>query len=106
MLTEEDEEDILHCHEDTLVIKANITKRELKRILVYSRNSMDIFFKSTLNEIRIINVKLEHINTSLNGFDGGMLTPLGVIDLSIIISTRPFDKNMLKFIVVEENNMY
>lgn len=76
---------------------------KLNRILVDSRSSMDILFKFTFDKIGIIDIKLEHINTSLKGFRGGRFMLLRIINLSITIGTRPLEKNMmLDFIVVEE----
>lgn len=65
MWTDNDEEDILYFHEDALVIKANIASKDFQRILVDIESSMDIFFKLTLDEMRIMDLKLECTNTSL-----------------------------------------
>lgn len=88
-------------------MKTNVVNKELNRILIYSRSSVDIFFKSTLDEMRITYVRLQHTNNSQKGFKGGRLTSLEVINLPVTIGTRLFEKNMmLYFIVVEEINPY
>lgn len=55
----------------------------------------------------ITDIILEHTNTSLKRFEGGRLTPKGIVELSVTIGMRPFEKVMiLDFVVVEENNPY
>ena len=68
---------------------------------------MDILFNSILDEMGITDVILEHTNTSLKGFGGGKLTPLGVVELPMMICARPFEKTrILDFAVVEEDRLY
>ncbi|XP_052290095.1 uncharacterized protein LOC127899963 [Citrus sinensis] len=107
MWTEDDEKGILYPHEDALVIKAKVAGTELQRILVDTGSSVDILFKSALNDMGISDLKLERTNTSLKGFGGGRLTPMGVIELPITVGTKPFERTMmLDFVVVEERNPY
>ena len=101
MWTDDDEEGILYPHEDTLVIKAMVAGTELRRILVDTGSSVDILFKSALDDMGIADLKLERTNTSLKGFGGGLLTPIGIIELPITVGTKPFEKTMmLDFVVV------
>lgn len=48
---------------------------------------MDVLFKSTLNEMGIADLRLEHTNTSLKGFGEGKLIPLGMVKLPITIGS-------------------
>ncbi|KAH9714403.1 hypothetical protein KPL71_020650 [Citrus sinensis] len=107
MWMEDDEEGILYPHEDELVIKALVASTELRRILVDTGSSIDILFKSALDDMGISDLKLERTNTSLKGFGGGRLTPMGVIELLITVGTKPFERTMmLDFVVVEERSPY
>ena len=55
----------------------------------------------------IADLRIEHINTSLKGFGGGRLAPLGVVELPITIGSAPLEKTMiLDFIVVDEESPY
>ena len=64
-------------------------------------------FKSTLEEMGIADLRLEHTNTSLKGFGGGKLIPLGVVELPITIGSSPSEKTMiLDFVVVDEKSSY
>ncbi|XP_052300414.1 uncharacterized protein LOC127903754 [Citrus sinensis] len=107
MWTDEDEEGILYPHEDALVIKATIASKKFDRILVDTGSSVDVLFKSTLEEMGIADRKLEYTNTSLKGFGGGKLVPLGVVELPITIGSPPSERTMiLDFVVVDEEGPY
>ena len=75
MWIDDDEDGVLYPHEDALVIKAMVVGKEFRRILVDTGSSVDILFKSALDDIRIADLRLERTNTSLKGFGGGRLTP-------------------------------
>ena len=69
--------------------------------------SVDILFKSALDDMGIEDLKLERMNTSLKGFEGGRLTPMGIIELSITVGLKPFERTMmLDFVMVEEKSPY
>ncbi|XP_052289963.1 uncharacterized protein LOC127899864 [Citrus sinensis] len=85
MWTDDDEECVLYPHEDTLVIKATVAGKEFQQILVDTGSSVDILFKSTLDEMGIADLKLERTNTPLKGFGEERLTPMGIIKLSITV---------------------
>ena len=107
MWTDDDEVGVLYPHEDTLLIKAIVAGKEFQWILVDTGSSVDILFKSTLDEMGIADLKLERTNTSLKGFGEGWLTPIGIIELPIIMGSKPFEKTvMLDFVVVEEKSPY
>ena len=107
MWTDDDEEDVLYPREDALVIKATVAGKEFQRILVGTCSSVDILFKSTLDEMGIANLKLEWTNTSLKGFGGGRLTLMGIVELPITVGSKSFEKTvMLDFVVVEEKSPY
>ena len=107
MWTDEDEEGILYPHEDALVIKATIASKKFDRILVDIGSSVDVLFKSTLEEMGIADLKLDYTNTSLKGFGGGKLVPLGVVELPITIGSSPTERTMiLDFVVVDEEGPY
>ena len=107
MWTDDDEESILYPHEDALVIKAMMAGTELQRILVDTGSSVDILFKSALDDMGISDLKLERTNTSLKGFRGGRLTPMGIIELPITVGSKSFERTMmLDFVVVEERSPY
>lgn len=95
------------AHEDALVIKATIASKKFDRILVDTGSSVDVLFKSTLDEIKIVDMRMEHTSTSLKGFGGGRLTPLGVVELPITIGSALFEKTIIvDFVIVDEESLY
>lgn len=97
----------MYPHEDALVIKVTIASKKFDRILVDTGSSVDVLFKITLDEMGITDLRIEYTSTSLKGFGGGKLTPLGVIELPIKIRSTPSKKTMiLDFIVVDEESPY
>lgn len=72
-----------------------------------TESSIDFWFKSTMNEIGIADLTMDHTSMSLKGFGRGKITPLGVVELPITIGSAPFEKTMiLDFIVVDEDSPY
>ena len=70
-------------------------------------SSVDILFKSALDDIGISDLKLEQTNTFLKGFGESRLILMGIIELSIIVGSKPFKRTMmLDFVVVEERSPY
>lgn len=103
----DENEGVLYRQEDALVIEAIVVSKKFDRILVDTGSSIDVLFKSTLDEIGIADLRMKYTNTSLKGFGGGSLTPLGVVELPITIGSAPFEKTMiLDFIVVDEESPY
>ncbi|XP_024043085.1 uncharacterized protein LOC112099830 [Citrus clementina] len=85
MWTYDDEEGVIYPHEDALVIKATVAGKGFQRILVYTGSSVDILFKSTLDEMGIVYLKLERTNTSLKGFRGGWLSPQELLSRRLLV---------------------
>ncbi len=107
MWTDDDEEWVLYLHEDALVISAIMASKKFDQILMDSGSSVDVLFKSTLDEIGITGLRLENINTSLKGFGGIRLTALSMVKLFVTIDSTPFQKIiMLDFVVVDKDNSY
>lgn len=84
MWTDDDEECVLYPHEDALVIKASVAGKEFQRILMDTGSSVDILFKSTMDKMKITDLKLEHTTTSLKRFGGGRLTPMVSLNYQLL----------------------
>lgn len=105
--TDEDKEGVLYPYEDALVIKASVPSKKFDWILVDSWSSVDVLLKSILDKMRITYLSPEYASTSLKGFGGGRLTPLGVAELPITIGSAPFENTMmLDFIIVDKDSPY
>ena len=70
-------------------------------------SSVDILFKSVLNDMGILDLKLERKNTSLKEFGGERLALMGIIELPITVGSKPFERTvMLDFVMVEKRSPY
>ncbi len=107
MWTDEDEEKVLYLDEDALVIEATVGGKKFDQILVDTGSLFDVLFKSTLEEMGIAYLRIDHTNTSLAGFSGGRLNLFGVGELPITIGSAPSEKTMiLDFVVVDKESPY
>lgn len=95
MFTDEDEEAVVHPHEDAFVVNVALAGQELNRALVDGGSSVDILFKQTLDDLQIGDLRLDVVRTSLKGFGGAELIPLGLIDLPLIIRSSLLQKTMM-----------
>lgn len=66
----------MYPHEDALVISADMPSKKFDRILVDTGSSMDVLFKSTLNEIETTSLRLENTITSLKRFCRGKINSI------------------------------
>lgn len=104
---DEGEEQVLYPHEDVLVIKDTVASKKFDWILMDIRSLVDVLFKSTLDEIRITDMRLEHTNTFLKGFSRWRLILLGMVKLPITIGFASFEKTMiLNFIIIDKDSPY
>lgn len=72
------------------MISVDVASKKFDQILVDTGSSVDVLFKSILDEIGITGLRLKNTSTSLKGFGRGKLTPLGVVKLPVRIGTSPF----------------
>ncbi|KAL0411423.1 UNVERIFIED_CONTAM: hypothetical protein Slati_3732000 [Sesamum latifolium] len=63
-------------HNDTLVISATVANYTVKRIFVDSGSSMDILFLKVYRQMKLGDIPLEPVDTSLYGFTGEVVHPL------------------------------
>lgn len=104
---DDDDDRVLYPHDNALVISADVASKQFDQILVDTKSSVNVLFKSTLDEIGITSLRLENTSTSLKGFGRGKLTLFGVVKLPVRIGTSPFQKTMmLDFVVIGKDNLY
>ena len=89
MFTDEDEEAVAHLHENALVVKVVLAGQELNQAFVNGGSSVDILFKQTLDDLQIGDIRFDLVRTSLKGFGGAELIPVGLIDLPLKIGSSP-----------------
>ncbi|KAL0430064.1 UNVERIFIED_CONTAM: Retrovirus-related Pol polyprotein from transposon [Sesamum radiatum] len=100
--SEEDEQGVIFPHEDAVVITAIISNIEVKRILVDSGSSVDVIFSETYERMGLDKNLIVPQETTLMGFEGSIVRPLGEIALPISLGEEPRRKtHVARFVVVD-----
>ncbi|XP_074561110.1 uncharacterized protein LOC141817336 [Curcuma longa] len=94
-------------HDNALVIKATIANYEISRVFVDTGSSVNIIFKSAFDQMQIDLDDLEPMATSLYGFTGNEVRPLGQIRLAISLGTEPARRTRYCFFtIVDASSSY
>lgn len=80
-------ESALTPHDDVLVISAIAVNLEIKRILVDDKSAANMLSHEAFTKIEISVYQLKTIKTPLQGFGGRVITPEGVVKLSLTLSS-------------------
>ncbi|KAL0406594.1 UNVERIFIED_CONTAM: hypothetical protein Slati_3973300 [Sesamum latifolium] len=92
---------------DALVITALLTNYEIECVFIDSGSSADILFGDVYDQMRLGDVPLEAVDTSLYDFAGEVVHPRGMISLPLTLGTSPIRKTcLLKFLVVDIPSAY
>ncbi|KAL0445413.1 UNVERIFIED_CONTAM: hypothetical protein Slati_2264000 [Sesamum latifolium] len=92
---------------DALVITALLADYEIERVFIDSGSSADILFGEAYDQMRLGDVPLKAVDTSLYGIAGGVIYPRGMISLPLTLGTSPLRKTcLLKFLVVDIPSAY
>ncbi|XP_042423386.1 uncharacterized protein LOC122011003 [Zingiber officinale] len=94
-------------HDDALIIKAVIANIQVARVFVDTGSSANILFKAAFEEMQIDAEELQPVTTSLYGFTGNEVKPMGQIKLAISLGTEPLVRTRRStFIVVDSPSSY
>ncbi|KAL0420418.1 UNVERIFIED_CONTAM: hypothetical protein Slati_3064700 [Sesamum latifolium] len=88
-------------HNDALVISATIANYTVQHIFVDSGSYTDVLFYKVYQQIELGEVPLEPVDTSLYGFAGEGVHPLGHISLPLSLGSKPARRTrMVHFLIV------
>ncbi|GAV60338.1 hypothetical protein CFOL_v3_03869, partial [Cephalotus follicularis] len=105
--SEADYEGVHLPHDDPVVVTLMVELFTMKRILIDSGSSADISYKHAFNQLRIPTDQLRPMKTSLVGFSGEMIHPLGSIDLSVVAGMAPRQTQVhMIFLIVDTPSPY
>ncbi|XP_020554491.1 uncharacterized protein LOC110013115 [Sesamum indicum] len=94
--------DIANFMNDPMVVKLDIVNFAVHKVLIDSRSSTDIIFKSVVDKMGLENARLEPVKTPLVGIGGSEVSSLGTIELPVSMGEEPKRKTlMVKFLVVD-----
>ncbi|KAJ4769499.1 Pol-polyprotein [Rhynchospora pubera] len=94
-------------HDDAIVLMLRINGIRVKRILVDTGSSADVMYFDALKRMGLGKYPLQPMTTSLVGFTGDKLKPLGTIDLDVLFGDAPQTViSSVRFIVVDAPSAY
>ncbi|XP_075521447.1 uncharacterized protein LOC142554667 [Primulina tabacum] len=103
----EDLRGIVAPHNDALVVTATIANYDVARIFIDNGSSVNILFKSTLDQMKVKGFEFDPVSTPLYGFAGHAIPPLGQITLPLSLGrdSRRVTK-MITFTVIDTPSSY
>ncbi|XP_075507438.1 uncharacterized protein LOC142544263 [Primulina tabacum] len=103
----EDLRGIVAPHNDALVVTATIANYDVARIFIDNGSSVNILFKSTLDQMNVERFEFDPVSTPLYGFASHAIPPLGQITLPLSLGrdSRRVTK-MITFTVVDTPSSY
>ncbi|XP_073272400.1 uncharacterized protein [Primulina huaijiensis] len=103
----EDLRGIVAPHNDALVVTATIANYDVARIFIDNGSSVNILFKSTLDQMKVEGFEFDSVSTPLYGFAGHAIPPLGQITLPLSLGRDPRRvTKMITFTVVDTPSSY
>ena len=106
-IAEKDRGKIQAPHEDPMVVEFKVANLRVRRILIDTRSSSDIISWSCLNNLKSDEKNLEPVSHPLVGFGGGVIHPVGRIDLPVRIGEKTKCRNLvIRFLVVKDLKAY
>lgn len=103
----QDLERVVAPHGDALVIRVTIANYNMARVFVDTSSLVNVLYKDTFNRIQIDREELQPMATSLFGFTGYEVRPLGQIQLSLSLGEEPLRQtHSLLFTVVDAPSSY
>ncbi|XP_074579566.1 uncharacterized protein LOC141836059 [Curcuma longa] len=94
-------------HDDALVIQATIANYNIARIFVDTGSSVNVIFKAAFSQMQIEMAELQPMTTSLFGFTGNEVQPLGQITLAISLGDEPQRRTRrVPFVIVDAPSAY
>ncbi|XP_073025181.1 uncharacterized protein [Primulina eburnea] len=103
----EDLRGVVTSHNDALVVTTTITNYDVARIFIDNGSSVNVLFKSTLDQMNMEVFEFEPVSTPLYGFAGHAIPPLGQIVLPLSLGTDPRRvTKMIALTVVDTSSAY
>ncbi|CAA0824985.1 Unknown protein, partial [Striga hermonthica] len=93
-------------HNDALMITAQISGYEVQRIFVDTGSSVNVIFFDCLKRMEL-DIELSPLHTSLFGFNGSEVAPLGETTPAVVLGEGDLRKvKMVRFVVVDVESAY
>ncbi|XP_073152557.1 uncharacterized protein [Henckelia pumila] len=103
----EDMKGVASNHNDALVIRAMIANYDVARIFVDSGSSVNVLFQEAISQMDLGQYKIEPDVTSLFGFTGHAIRPVGLVHLPLTLGKSSIRKTrIVSFIIVDAPSAY
>ncbi|CAA0834127.1 Unknown protein, partial [Striga hermonthica] len=93
-------------HNYAIMITAQVSGYEVQRVFVDTGSSINVIFHDCLKRMDL-DIELAPLHTSIFGFNGSEVTPLGETTLAVVLGEGDLRKvKMIRFVVVEVESAY
>ncbi|XP_073132205.1 uncharacterized protein [Henckelia pumila] len=103
----EDLKGVANNHNDALVIRVMVANYDVARIFVDSGSSVNVLFQEAINQMDLGQYRIEPVVTSLFGFTGHAIRPMGLVHLPLTLGKGNGRKTrIVSFIIVDAPSAY
>ncbi|XP_021774385.1 uncharacterized protein LOC110738331 [Chenopodium quinoa] len=107
IISEKDSGGVLRPHDDPIVIECKVANQRIGRILIDTGSSSDLISHKCLTELKYRPESIQPVSHPLVGFGGGVVHPIGQVDLPVRLGEKGKCRHMLiRFWVVEDLTAY
>src|SRR6187397_342734 len=107
IIPEKDRGKVRRPHDDPVVIECKVANQLVSRILIDTRSSSDLISLQCLSNLKYKPDSMMEVSHTLVGFGGGLVHPVGRIDLPVRLGSRGDGRHMtIRLLVVEELTAY
>ncbi|XP_021770541.1 uncharacterized protein LOC110734711 [Chenopodium quinoa] len=106
LITEKDRGKVRRPQDDPIVIECKIANQKVGRILIHTRSSSDLISQKCLAKLKYKPSSMTQVSHPLVGFGGGVVHPVGRIDLPIRLCEKGAGRHMVVRFLVEELTAY
>ena len=94
-------------HDDPMVVELKVANMKVRRILIDTGSSSDIINLSYLKNLKCDEKSVEPVSHPLVGFGGGIIYPVGRVDLPIRVGEKGKSRSLfVRFLVVDDLTAY
>ncbi|XP_021736441.1 uncharacterized protein LOC110702990 [Chenopodium quinoa] len=107
IISEKDSGGVRRPHDDPIVIECKVANQRVGRILIDTGSLSDLISHKCLTKLKYRLESIHPISHPLVGFGGGVVHPIGQVDLPVRLGEKGEGRHMvIRFLVVEELTAY
>ncbi|XP_021739588.1 uncharacterized protein LOC110705972 [Chenopodium quinoa] len=107
IISEKDSGGVRRPHDDPIVIECKVANQRVGRILIDTGSLSDLISHKCLTKLKYRPESIQPVSYPLVGFGGGVVHPIGQVDLPVRLGERGEVRHMvIRFLVVEELTAY